>query len=225
MNSPVYMNMINTACQRVASQAVIVGLIVVFASLAHAKDMHAERIFDWDFQRDNDANFDQKPDDWKRRLDREHPAYIEMRIASRTPEQSQMALEAQGTLAVWMRTWETGRWQRNYIAESPPPGLAKLLDRTLLDNCLEISMDGGAAELVGPMFPMQNRYSYALQAEMSCHELDGHTAWVELQLLDASEQVLQVLRTNAIEGSVDWQTLATQIASSPSSNLRYGRIH
>ncbi len=219
------MNTIYTACKHLALQAVIVGINVVLASLAHAQDMQAERIYNWDFQRDNDANFDQTPDSWKRRLDRQHPAYIDIRIASRVPEKSRIALEAQATLAVWMRAWETQRWQGNYIAESPPPGLAKLLDRTLLDNCLEISMDGGAAELVGPIFPMQNRYSYALQAEMSCHELDGHTAWVELELLDESEHVLQVLRTNAVEGSVDWQTLATQIASSPSSELRYGRIH
>lgn len=225
MKTPNSTNAIYTAGRRLTSQAVIVGITAVLTSLAPAKDMQAERVYNWDFQRDNDANFDQKPDGWKRRLDREHPAYIDMRIASRVPEKSQIALEAQGTLANWMRTWETGRWQANYITESPPPRLAKLLDRTLLDNCLEISMDGGAAELVGPMFPMQNRYSYALQAEMSCQELNGHTAWVELQLLDDSEQVLQVLQTNAIEGSVDWQTLATQIASSPSSDLRYGRIH
>ena len=217
--------MICSACWRLACQAAIVGITVALASPAHAKEIQAERIYNWDFQRDNDANFDQKPDGWKRRLDREHPAYIDMHLASRVPKKSQIALEAQGTLAIWMRTWETGRWQGNYIAESAPPGLAKLLDLTLLDNCLEISMAGGAAELVSPLFPMQNRYSYALQAEVSCHELDGHLAWVELQLLDASEKVLQLLRTNAVEGSVDWQTLVTQIASSPSSDLRYGRVH
>ncbi|MCC7337908.1 MAG: hypothetical protein IT422_22700 [Pirellulaceae bacterium] len=225
MKTPDFTNTIYTAVRHLTNQAVIVCITAVLASLAQAKDIQAERVYNWDFQRDNDANFDQKPDDWKRRLDREHPAYIDMRITSRVPDKAQIALEAQGTLAIWMRTCETRRWQGNYVAESPPPELAKLLDRTLLDNCLEISMDGGAAELVSPMFPMQNRYSYALQAEVSCQELDGHTAWVELQLLDDSEQVLQVLRTNAIEGTVDWQTLATQIASSPSSDLRYGRVH
>jgi len=181
MKTPDFKNTIYTAGRHLTSQAVIVCITAVLASLAQAKDIQAERVYNWDFQRDNDANFDQKPDDWKRRLDREHPAYIDIRITSRVPEKSQIALEAQGTLAIWMRTWETRRWQGNYVAESPPPELAKLLDRTLLDNCLEISMDGGAAELVGPTFPMQNRYSYALQAEVSCQELDGHTAWVELQ--------------------------------------------
>ena len=86
-------------------------------------------------------------------------------------------------------------------------------------------MDGGAAELVSPLFPMQSRFSYGLEAEMSCQQLDGHSAWIELQLLNAAEQVIQVLRSDTLQGTLDWQKLATPLASVPSEQLKWGRIH
>ncbi len=225
MNHPIVKFVDRCVRASVARCAVIVGITLVFASLGEAKDIRAERVYNWDFQRDNDINFDSLPDGWKRRLDREHPSYIDMRIVPRSPEASRVALQAQGTLATWMRTWETGRWQGNYIAETMPPVLARVLDRTVLDNCLEISMDGGSAELVSPIFPMQHRFSYVLQSEASCTALDGHTMWVELQLLDESQRVLQVLTTDSLKGTEDWQRLSTKIASSPSPELQFGRIH
>lgn len=225
MNDPIFRFVNCCVWASVARCAVIVGITVVLPSLAEAKDLRAERVYKWDFQRDNDINFDLLPDDWKRRLDREHPSYIDMRIAPRSPEASLVALQAQGTLATWIHAWETGRWEANYIAETMPPDLAHLLDRTVLDNCLEITMDGGAAELVSPVFPMEHRFSYALQAELSCTALDGHTVWVELQLMDESQRVLQVLATDSLQGTVDWQRLSTKIATSPSPELRFGRIH
>ena len=87
----------------------IVVIIFHFANLAVAKEMQAERVVVWDFQRDNDANFDTTPDGWKRRLDRQHPAYIGIQIASRSPEKTQIALDAQGTLAAWLRRAVAGR--------------------------------------------------------------------------------------------------------------------
>lgn len=225
MNHPILKFVNCRVWASVARCAVIVGITIVLPSLGEAKDLRAERVYNWDFQRDNDVNFDLLPDDWKRRLDREHPSYIDMRIAPRSPAASLVALQAQGTLASWIRAWETGRWQENYVAETMPPNLARLLDHTVLDNCLEITMDGGAAELVSPIFPMEHRFSYALQAELSCTALDGHTVWVELQLMDQSQRVLQVLTTDSLQGTVDWQRLSTKIATSPSPELRFGRIH
>ncbi len=203
----------------------IVGIICALASPSSGKERRAERIYHWDFQRDSDRNFDQKPDGWKRRQDRQHPAYIDMRIAARSPETARIALEAQSTLAAWMYMWESGRFQASYIPESAPPGLAKLLDHSVLDNCLEISMDGGAAELVGPIFPMENRYSYTLTAEMSCQQLNGHFAWIELHLLNEALHVVQVLRTDKLGGDLDWRSLGTEIASHSGAELKWGQIH
>ncbi len=204
---------------------VIVGIMVILTSPASGKEYQAERIYSWNFQIDSDRNFDQKPDGWKRRQDRQHPAYIEMRIATRSPETAKIAIEAQSTLAGWMQAWKTGRIRPNYIPESAPPELANLLDRTVLNNCLEISMDGGAAELVGPMFPMESRYSYNLTAEISCQELNGHFAWIELHLLNEERQVIQVLQTEKMHGTFDWKHLFTEIASQPGEELKWGQIH
>ncbi len=203
----------------------IVSIIGILTSPASGKEYQAERIYSWNFQLDSDRNFDQKPDGWKRRQDRAHPAYIDMRITSRSPETAREVIDAQATLASWMHAWKTGRWQPDYVPESVPPELANLLDRTVLNNCLEISMDGGAAELVGPLFPMESRYSYNLTAEISCQELKGHFAWIELHLLNEDKQLVQVLQTEKMHGTFDWQTLTTEIAYQPRGKLKWGQIH
>jgi hypothetical protein len=203
----------------------IVGICLIPTSPARAKDSGAERVQHWGFQRDSDHNFDQKPDGWKRRQDRQHPAYVEIRIAPRSQETARTALAAQSTLANWYHVWETGQLQSTYIPESPPEALSQLLDKTVLDNCLEISMDGGAAELVGPIFPMENRYSYAMTAELSCENLNGHFAWIELHLLDQSQRIIQILSTEKLQGTTDWRRLVTEIASHPGGELHWGQIH
>lgn len=148
-----------------------------------------------------------------------------MQITTRSPETAQIALQAQTTLATWMHMWQSRQLQTNYIPETVPTALAQVLDQTVLDTCLEINMDGGAAELVGPRFPMENRYSYTLSAEMSCDQLDGHGAWIELHLLNAAGEMLQILRTDTVAGTQAWQKHDTEIASPPGTELKWGQIH
>ncbi|MCA9131978.1 MAG: hypothetical protein KDA45_02440 [Planctomycetales bacterium] len=203
----------------------IVGIFLLFASQAAAQDLHADKVYGWDFQRADDSNFDSIPDGWKRRQDRLHPAYIDMRIEPRDAEQAQGALAAQATLARLLHAWDRGSWDPHYIAEAPPPLLAEFMDRHILNNCFQITMDGGAAEMVGPRFPMDCRFSYSLRAEASCQGLNGHSAWAELHLLDEAGQTLDVLQTEALQGTQAWQPIATDPAVTPGKRLKWGQVH
>lgn len=205
--------------------ALIIGIFSVSASQASNRTLQAEKLYCWSFQRAEDANFNSMPDGWKRRLDRQHPAYIEMRIQPRDAQISQAALAAQSTLSSWLHAWEVGYWDTRYVPEAPQPQLLDFLDRTVLDNCLEIAMDGGAAELVGPKFRIDERFSYSLSAEVQCAALDGHTAWIELHFMDDTSQVTQVLSTNVLQGDEPWQRVTTEVVSPANAKTVWGQIH
>lgn len=208
------------------------SIVLVFhagASGVWGQDLQIEQIYEWGFQKADDRNVDQEPDGWRRRRDRQHPAYISSKIVSRDPSRAYEANIEQLFAARLMHAVEQGKWDSNFIPESIPAGLAELMDRHVFDNCLEINMDGGSAELVSPVFPMDSRFSYYLQAEIDCHQLNGHRAWVELQLLNQDQQSLGSLATPALVGTTDWRRVSTELASAPSNNpsneLRWGRVH
>src|SRR5690606_37731145 len=69
----------------------IVVLFLDWSSGLHAQDLQAEKIHGWDFQRDDDRNLDQEPDGWRRRRDRQHPAYVSSRIVSRDEQRARAA--------------------------------------------------------------------------------------------------------------------------------------
>ncbi|MEZ6133883.1 MAG: hypothetical protein R3C53_03125 [Pirellulaceae bacterium] len=203
----------------------IVVVLTVLASVTSGQDLRAEKIHGWDFQRSDDRNADLEPDGWRRRRDRAHPAYIEMKIASRDPARAAAAIEEQMLLARLLHAFQSGGWDGKYVPEVMPRSMSRLMDDYVLNNCLEIRMDGGAAELVSPVFPMDARFSYSLEAEVSCQGLDGHQAWIELQLLDGEQQLLDSARTKAITGTIDWTQTMTSIASDASNALKWGRVH
>ncbi|GAB5404972.1 MAG: hypothetical protein Aurels2KO_32030 [Aureliella sp.] len=190
-----------------------------------AQDLLAEKIAKWDFQRAEDTNLDLKPDGWQRLVDRDHPDYIDLTIAPRDEEAGMAAKKAQATLAKMMYRLETGDFDSNYVAEVIPPSLANFMDRYLLHMCLSVEMDGGAAERVSPLFPVDARFAYSLRGDVRTENLKGHQASIELQLLDEQLNVVEVLRTDAVSDTNEWKRYETQGASNPSSLLKWGRVH
>lgn len=210
---------------RVAILVPIVPLLFALTSHAMAQESCVERIAVWNFQLSEDRNLDRKPDHWQRVRDRAHPYFIEMQIEPRDRESAESALEAQNTLAKMLHAIQHRRWNPSYIPESPPRDLADFFDQHVVDRCLEIQMDGSAAELISPLIPLDNRYNYSLSADMSSTKLHGHTAVVEFQLLDPDLRPLKVLRTSEIEGDMEWRKYATEVASTPELELKWGRVH
>lgn len=189
-----------------------------------AQSLRAEKILEWKFSNAEDKNSDALPDDWQRLRDRAHPFYIETLIVPRDLQLAKEAAAAKKLLVQLMHAYDVGRWDPYYIPEVTPPALAEFLDEQVLDNCLEIRMDGGGAEMHSPVFPMDPRFSYRIQAEQSTIGLNGHDAWLELQLLDDNQDVLDSIATAPISGSNDWKTFVEEANSPAGGQLRWGRV-
>lgn len=213
---------------RMMTLSKIVVAIVAYISLlptCGAKELLSDKIARWDFQRAEDKNLDGRPDGWKRVLDRDHPDYIDLKIQPRDEKAGLAAKRAQATMAKMMHRISTGDFTSNYVAEVLPPELAEFMDRFVLHMCLTAEMDGGSAERVSPLFPVDARFSYRLRGDIKSQNLHGHQAWVELQLLDQELEVVEILRTNSANGDTAWTRFDTKDASQPSSELKWGRIH
>ncbi len=207
------------------SQMLSIVFVFLNCTTALGQDLQAEKVLEWNFQRSDDKNLDKEPDGWRRRRDRQHPAYIESKIVPRDENRAREANREQLFAARVMHALESGRWDPNYIPESIPEEVADFMDRFVFNNCLEIVMDGGAAEIVSPIFPVDPRFSYVLKVEASCAGLNGHEAWAELQLLDSREKMVETLSTERISGTTEWEHLSTTITSAASQELRLGRVH
>ncbi len=205
-------------------------LLLVLASgkcctTATAGQPRAERIYEWSFRQSDDLNSDLWPDGWKRRRDLRHPAYIEMQIVARDASVASQVSESRRTLVQLQHLFETGSWDPNFVPETTPRAITEFLEKTVLDNCLEIRMDGGAAEMVSPRFPMDPRFSYRVQADVRTQALDGHRVWIELDLYDSAEQLLQSLKTVDKTGTTDWETVSLYLDTPPSVDLTWGELH
>lgn len=190
-------------------------------SPANAQDLKAESIYAWQFQRTEDRDSDQMPDGWKRRFDRQHPSYVDMRIVPCNPQLEKSAIEAQQTMGQWWQFWQTGKL--GYIETIPEP-ISNFVDRFIVDQCLQINMDGASAELVGPVVPLDSRYIYTLEASAACDGLDGHTAVLELLLFDEQQQPVGKVATPAAEGSTGWTELQSPSTLHISSAFSYGQV-
>ncbi|QDV24330.1 hypothetical protein Q31a_26460 [Aureliella helgolandensis] len=212
------------AC-RLSAWILIVLYFQVCTSGVRAQELAAERLYGWDFRAEDDANLDQWPDGWQRRRDRQHPGFIKIGLAPRNAAEDLLAREAQFTLARIDHAWHTGRWDGNYIPEVIPKAVAQKMDRYVFNNCVTIQMDGSAAELISPKFPLEAEYAYSMSAEVAAQALGGHRAYIELQLLDEQEQIVGTLTTPPISGSTDWQFVETEVSRKLDPALTWGRLH
>lgn len=213
-------------CRRLPQ--LIVGLLSLCAGVLSAvtqiaaDELHAEKILAWEFQRSEDRNNDQWPDGWRRRAGRDFPAYIPARIQPRDPEVARAAREAEPVLSrLWMK-YQTGKYFKPFITESTPEPIATFIDRFMVNNCLNIDMDGGAVQLESPAFLLDSRFTYTLEGSISTRGLDGHQAWIELLLLDGQSREIASAKSPSSQGATDWHSLTTGSLSSEA--LKMGQI-
>lgn len=191
-------------------------------SVVCAEDLQAEKIHAWEFQRSEDRNVDQWPDGWRRRTGRNFPGYVPIRIAPRDPDSAQAARAAEPVLSRMWLAYRSGKFFKRFIPESTPEPIAEFLDRFLINNCLTIEMDGGAAEVQSPAFRLDPRFTYTLDASLACEELEGHRAWVEILMLDAAGEVVASAKTPEVTGTSNWRVLTTRSLSS--EGLQNGQV-
>lgn len=190
----------------------------------HAQDIEADRVQSWEFQRSDLNPSDQWPKGWKRRQDRDHPAYLVMKVVPRDPAAATAATKSQGTLSLLWDKYESGR-----ITEPPNPEriakpVSKLLD-AVVDRCFELQMDGASAEVIGPVVRLDPRYSYGLDAAVQCISLNGHRAWLELELLDANLQTIDTGRTDELSGTTEWKQVQCFNSQDLNEPIHAARVH
>ena len=169
---------------------------------AAAQDLEVDRAQSWEFQRSDLNPSDQWPKGWKRRQDREHPAYLTMKVVPRNPD----AVAAAKTLSQLWTKFESGKLTAEANPELPPQQITKFMD-AVVDRCFEMQMDGGSAEVIGPIVRLDPRYSYGLEASVQCNQLNGHEAWVELELLDGNSKHVSTSTTEILTGTTNWKRI------------------
>ncbi len=133
-------------------------------------------------------------------------------------------MEAQPTLSQLWTVWESRNFASGFNPERIPKPVLRAQD-TVVDKCLEIKMNGAAAEVFSPVVALDERFNYSLEASVECQELHGHEVHVELQLLDRNLKQVAKLTTEVLSGTVSWQQLTAGNVNSRTSGFQFGQVH
>jgi hypothetical protein len=165
-------------------------------------------------------NFDDWPDGWQRRSDREHPDYLRVGLRMEHQELAELLDQVERS---WWTLWNSSPAARPGDAQPlwHPSGIS-LADRWL-DRQLWMEIDAGEVELTGPLVPVQNVSSYRLSAVAGCERLVHSALWVELQFLSAEAEVVASEVSPSLSGDVTAQRLSIGPVTPP-ANARSGRL-
>ncbi len=193
------------------------------ASMIHGADT-AATVFQADFGRGEDTNGDGWPDNWKRRLDRDHPAYLKMRLVNRSAIAPEELQKLRRSLTQWSLAIDQGKLPGDTIPESVPRKIDAFLEKTVADGCLEILTNGGRAQVESPSFPINSRNSYRMSIEWTTEFVDPYFGAVSLLWLDEADQVLDEIKLDSTSRSMDWTRAAIDEISWIPPNAKYARF-
>ncbi len=202
----------------------VVVLSLFGPALLHGQTLTAESLQTWEFKRSDVRASDQWPEGWKRRHDRQHPAYVEMSVVPRNPLLASAVVESQATFSHLWTVWENRDLATTFNPERIPPQVMHLQD-ALVDLCLQIKMNGAAAEVFSPIVALDDRFNYSLEALVECLQLDGHEVYVELILLDRNLKQVSKLTTDSLSGSVPWTQLTAGNMNNRTAGFQFGQVH
>jgi hypothetical protein len=184
----------------------------------------AVTVFQSDFGRGEDANGDGWPDNWKRQLDRDHPAYLKMRLVNRSAMAPDELQKLRRNLTQWSLAIDQRKLPGDTIPESVPREIDAFLEKTVADGCLEILTNGGRAQVESPSFPINFRNSYRLSIEWTTEFVDPYFGEVSLLWLDEADQVLDEIVLDSTTRSMDWTRAAIDETSWIPSGAKYARF-
>ncbi len=164
-------------------------------------------IFSSEFNADEDADSNGWPDAWSRVSDRDHPRYTVMKTEFRTEFDPVELQVARRTMSQWMLAWQLGKRPGDVIPEKTPQQLDRLLEATVLDRCLSIEMNGGSATIESPQFAIDRRFTYRVNADLKCVQLENYDASLNFIAVDAEGNQALLASTRAYSGNVDWTSL------------------
>jgi hypothetical protein len=176
------------------------------------------------FGRPEDADNDGWPDGWRRRIDRDHPRFVKIGVTSRSELSSEELQQARRSLAQWSLAWQQQRWPGDIIPESVPPAIDQFLEATVADTCLEIQMNGGAAQVESPSFPIDPQSSYRVSAEWMLDLIDAYRVHLSVVWLAPDETTVGESAIAHQEASSNWQPLVLAETSSIPATARFAKI-
>ncbi len=184
----------------------------------------APTVFQADFGRGDDLNGDGWPDNWKRRIDRDHPAYLKMRLINRSALSNDELQKLRRSLTQWSLAFEQRKLPGDTIPESVPHSIDHFLENTVADGCLEIVTNGGRAEVESPSFPIDPKNSYRISLEWMTDFVDPYWGKVSVVWLDESDQVIDEVVLESTERSQAWTHVEVKETSWIPLATRYARV-
>ncbi len=197
--------------------------VTLAASITYGGDS-SPVVFRADFTRAEDANSDGWPDGWRRRTDREHPAYNTMQVGNRSPISDEELLALRRSLTQWSLAWSTGRLPGDIVPESAPASIDRFLEKTVADGCLEIRTNGAGAQVESPTFPVNAKNSYRICADWSCEFTNPYSAKLSVVWLDESETMLAETELQSTSVSHSWKVVKLDETRSIPAATRFARI-
>lgn len=177
-----------------------------------AADSKVDVVKRWDFSANEDVKADRWPDEWSRRTGLQHPKYLSIGITRRATSKEELAEIEQfrRTVSQWSLAWKQKKLPWQITPESTPKEFDQWLERSLLNPYLEFQMDGGAAEVISPLIPIDRDSVYGIQCQGMANDPDkGYEMLATLTLLSQDRQVLLERSTRSLQGVENWQTLTT----------------
>lgn len=93
------------------------------------------------------------------------------------------------------------------------------------NHALLIELDGGGARVTSPRIPISGQFSLLLTSRMRTVGLKHDTAWVELELLDATGRSVARYASPPLEGSTPWQIVQVGPINTPPPEAQQAQIH
>ncbi|MEZ6089964.1 MAG: hypothetical protein R3C05_18445 [Pirellulaceae bacterium] len=194
-----------------------ISAIILMADSAQAKGTSpvAESVFEWRFDQSNDLNYDNWPDNWRRRQGKQYPAYLSIEIVPKNAELMEAAIRADHQFKPYRR------W-----AEKIGLPAELQFSETLVDRYLRVQLNGGAAIVQSPPIDVDDVYSYRFSGAIQTRGLKHDTAWIEFLFLDGNGDVLVAYPTDKYTGDQPWTQLSLDpIAPPPKARKIVARLH
>lgn len=196
------------------------GLLGRIASPCHA----AERIFEATFSRSEDLNRDRWPDQWQRKAGRQHPAFVKMEIVTNAPGTEDEIQAIRSSLAQWFIAIQQKRLPGDVFTEAVPDQVDRFLESTVFNPCFRIQMNGGSAQIDGPMVPVIPQQAYRLDARVACELRDPFETTISIVWLDASGEELGLITSDAVDQSCEWRQLHVDKIETIPEGARFAKV-
>ncbi|WP_417744550.1 hypothetical protein [Rosistilla oblonga] len=185
--------------------AIFVATILI-ASPAAAKGAisTAKTVTQWSFNQSDDINYDNWPDNWRRRQGPQYPAYLSIEIVPKSTELMEAAIRADHQFGPYRKLAERMGMPRDW-----------LFAERLVDRYLRVQLNGGAAVVQSPPVKVESIYSYRFVGSISTKGLKHDSAWIEFLFIDAEGKVVGAHSTPKFSGDTDWTQVALPAVPPP----------